>query len=142
MSGILSTAKSGTDRAFEGSLRAYGAARTRRDCGQANEEIGSHYERGDRMNIRRLVLDVDKAVSRPSVVDIARAIEEFPGVKGVNVTVTEIDIETVGMEVTIEGEHLDYDALVKSIDATGAVVHSVDEVVSGSKIVERVARKR
>jgi hypothetical protein len=94
------------------------------------------------MNIRRLVLDVDKAVSRPSVVDIARAIEEFPGVQGVNVTVTEIDIETVGMEVTIEGEHLDYDALVKSIDATGAVVHSVDEVVSGSKIVERVARKR
>jgi hypothetical protein len=94
------------------------------------------------MNIRRLVLDVDKAVSRPSVVDIATAIEEFPAVHGVNVTVTEIDIETVGMEVTIEGEHLDYDALVKSIDATGAVVHSVDEVVSGSKIVERVARKR
>ncbi len=59
-----------------------------------------------------------------------------------NVTVTEIDIETVGMEVTIEGEHLDYDALVKSINATGAVVHSVDEVVSGSKIVERVATKR
>jgi hypothetical protein len=94
------------------------------------------------MNIRRLVLDVDKAVSRPSVVDIARTIEEFPGVQGVNVTVTEIDIETVGMEVTVEGEHLDYDALVKSIDETGAVVHSVDEVASGSKLVERVARKR
>ena len=94
------------------------------------------------MNIRRLVLDVDKAVSRPSVVEIARTIEQFPGVEGVNVTVTEIDIETVGMEVTIEGENLDYDALVSSIDSTGAVVHSVDEVVSGSKIVERVSRKR
>ncbi len=94
------------------------------------------------MNIRRLVLDVDKAVSRPSVVEIARTIEQAPGVEGVNVTVTEIDIETVGMEVTIEGENLDYDALVRSIDSTGAVVHSVDEVVSGSKIVERVARKR
>jgi hypothetical protein len=56
------------------------------------------------MNIRRLVLDVDKAVSRPSVVDIATAIEEFPTVHGVNVTVTEIDIEAAGMDVTIEGE--------------------------------------
>lgn len=97
---------------------------------------------GAGMNIRRLVLDVDKAVSRPSVVEIARTIEQSPGVEGVNVTVTEIDIETVGMEVTIEGENLDYDALVSSIDSTGAVVHSVDEVVSGSRIVERVARKR
>jgi uncharacterized protein len=97
---------------------------------------------GGGMNIRRLVLDVDKAVARPSVVEIARTIEESPGVQGVNVTVTEIDIETVGMEVTIEGENLDYDALVSSIDSTGAVVHSVDEVVSGKKIVERIARKR
>ena len=34
------------------------------------------------MNIRRLVLDADKAVSRPSVVEIARTIEESPGVRG------------------------------------------------------------
>jgi hypothetical protein len=142
MSGILSTAKTATGRAFEGSLRTHGTARPRSEPSKADEANGMPHERGQRMNIRRLVLDVDKAVSRPSVVDIARAIEEFPGVHGVNVTVTEIDIETVGMEVTVEGEHLDYDALVKSIDATGAVVHSVDEVVSGSKIVERVARKR
>jgi hypothetical protein len=142
MSGILSTAKSGTGRALEGSLRTHGTACTRSEPSEADEANGMQHKRGQRMNIRRLVLDVDKAVSRPSVVDIARAIEEFPGVHGVNVTVTEIDIETVGMEVTVEGEHLDYDALVKSIDATGAVVHSVDEVVSGSKIVERVARKR
>ncbi len=94
------------------------------------------------MNIRRLVLDVDKAVSRPSILEIAKAIEESEGVKGVNVTVTEIDIETVGMEVTIEGENLDYDGLVTAIDSTGAVVHSVDELVSGPKIVERVGRKR
>jgi hypothetical protein len=94
------------------------------------------------MNIRRLVLDVDKAVARPSVLQIAKAIEESPNVEGVNVTVTEIDIETVGMEITIEGEKLDYDAIVKAIESTGAVVHSVDEVVSGSKVVERISRKR
>jgi hypothetical protein len=94
------------------------------------------------MNIRRLVLDVDKAVSRPSVIEIAKAIEESPNVEGVNVTVTEIDIETVGMEITIEGEKLDYEAIVKAIESTGAVVHSVDELVSGSRVVERISRKR
>jgi len=94
------------------------------------------------MNVRRLVLDVDKAVVRPSVIQIAQAIEESPNVEGVNVTVTEIDIETVGMEITIEGENLDYDVIVKAIESTGAVVHSVDEVVSGSRVVERISRKR
>jgi hypothetical protein len=66
------------------------------------------------MNIRRMVLDVDKAVARPSVMQIAKAIEESPNVGGVNVTVTEIDIETVGMEVTIDGQNLDYDQIVKA----------------------------
>jgi uncharacterized protein len=94
------------------------------------------------MNIRRLLFDVDKALSRPSVMAIVNAIEGSPNVYGINVTVTEINTETVGMEITVEGDHLDYEALVKAIDSTGAVVHSVDEVVSGDKIVERVSRKR
>jgi len=48
------------------------------------------------VNIRRLVLDVDKAVSRPDLVAIAEAIDGVDGVEAFNVTVTEIDIETVG----------------------------------------------
>lgn len=94
------------------------------------------------MNIRRLVLDVDKAVSRPSLVELAEAIEEVRGVEGFNITVTEIDIETVGMDVTIEGEQLDYPDLVKAIEATGAVVHSIDQLASGCRIVERIKRER
>lgn len=94
------------------------------------------------MNIRRLVLDVDKAISRPSLIDLAAAIERVEGVQAVNVTVTEIDIETVGTEVTIEGEQIDYSALVKAIESTGAVVHSVDQLACGSRIVERVKRER
>jgi len=94
------------------------------------------------MNIRRLVLDVDKARSQPNVVEIANAIEESTNVQAVNVTVTEIDMETVGMEITVEGEHLDYQALVKAIDSTGAVVHSIDEISSGERIIENISRKR
>lgn len=94
------------------------------------------------MNIRRIVLDVDKAVSRPTLLEITNAIEAVPGVQGLNLTVTEIDIETVGTNVTVEGEGLDYDALVKAIESTGAVVHSIDQIVAGKQIVEMVSRKR
>jgi hypothetical protein len=94
------------------------------------------------MNLRRLVLDVDKAIARPTILEIANAIEGAPNVEGVNITVTEIDVETVGMDVTIEGNGLDYVAIVQAIESTGAVVHSVDQLISGKRIVERIKRIR
>jgi hypothetical protein len=94
------------------------------------------------MNIRRLVLDVDKAISRPTILEIGDAIEKVSGVAGFNITVTEIDIETVGMDITIEGDQVDYEALVEAIEHTGAVVHSIDQLVAGTKVVERVKRER
>lgn len=93
------------------------------------------------MNVRRLVLDVDKAIARPSIVEIANAIDAIPNVEAVNITVTEIDVETVGMDVTIEGNGLDYDAIAEAIEHTGAVVHSIDQLITGH-IIERVARSR
>ncbi|MCP9463499.1 MAG: DUF211 domain-containing protein [Nitrospira sp.] len=94
------------------------------------------------MNIRRLVLDVDKAVARPSIIELAIAIEGAQGVEGVNITVTEIDVETVGMDVTVEGDHIDYEALVSAIESCGAVVHSIDQLVAGSRMVEGIKRAR
>ncbi len=94
------------------------------------------------MNIRQLLLDVDKAVARPSLLEIAEAIDKCRGVEGLNITVGEIDIETVGMNVSIEGENMDYDEIVKAIESTGAVVHSLDEVVVGQRIIPRIQRVR
>ena len=94
------------------------------------------------MNIRRLVLDVDKAMARPSLLEIAQAIERCTGLEALNVTVDEIDIETVGMDITLEGEHLDYDEILKAIESTGAVVHSIDQLVVGNRVIERVPRTR
>lgn len=94
------------------------------------------------MNIRRMALDVDKAIARPDLLELAAAIESVSGVQAVNVTVTEIDLETVGMNVTIEGERIDYETLRKAIETTGAVVNSIDEIVAGDRIVERVKRGR
>lgn len=79
---------------------------------------------GKRLSIRRIVLDVDKPISRPNLIEIAKAIDSVTGVQGLNITVTEI--ETVGTGVTIEGENLDVDALVRAIESARAFVHSID----------------
>jgi hypothetical protein len=92
--------------------------------------------------IRRLVLDVDKATAKPSLLEIAAGIGTVPGVEALNITVTEIDVETIGMDITIEGTGLDHAAIVSAIEATGAVVHSVDQVVAGNRLVERIVRAR
>lgn len=94
------------------------------------------------MNIRRLQLDVDKALARPDLIELAEVIEGVTGVEGVNITVTDIDVETMGTEVTIEGQNIDVKALVEAIEHAGAAVHSIDEVVAGSRLVERVPRVR
>lgn len=94
------------------------------------------------MNIRQLLLDVDKAVARPSLLEIAEAVDGCRGVEAVNITVGEIDIETVGMNVTIEGENMDYEEIVKAVESTGAVVHSLDEIAIGQRIIPRVQRVR
>lgn len=94
------------------------------------------------MNIRQLLLDVDKAVARPSLIEIATAIDACRGVEALNITVEEIDIETVGMNVTIEGDNMDFEEITKAIESTGAVVHSLDEIAIGVRIIPRIARVR
>lgn len=94
------------------------------------------------MNVRRLQLDVDKALSQPSLLDLAEAIDAVAGVQAVNITVTDIDVETVGTEVTVEGDMIDTAALFRTIEKAGAALHSIDEVVVGDRIIERVPRIR
>lgn len=94
------------------------------------------------MNIRRICLDVDKASKTPTMYELAEAISKIPGYQAANITITEIDMETVGMDIAIEGEYLDYEAIVALIESTGAVVHSVDEIVIGSRLINYAERRR
>lgn len=87
-------------------------------------------------------MDVDKALERPSLIEIAEAIEKQAGVEGVSIVVTEIDLETVGMEITVEGENMNYDSLVTAIEKTGAVVHSLDQVLAGKRMITPTRRIR
>lgn len=94
------------------------------------------------MNIRRITMDVDKAIKRPDLLELAEAIDRVAGVTAFNITVGDIDIETVGMDITVEGGNIDVPALIAAIEGAGAAVHSLDEIIVGDRIVEHVKRKR
>jgi hypothetical protein len=88
-------------------------------------------------DIRRLVLDVLKP-HHPSIVELARRLSVLEGVHGVNCTLEEVDQETESIKITIEGNAIDYETLEQAISESGAVIHSVDSVSAGKKMVEEV----
>lgn len=92
------------------------------------------------MSVRRVILDVDKGLNRPTLLELSEAIERVPGVEAVNVSVTEMDMETMGTIITVEGSMINYEALIASIEETGSVIHSVDEIAVGKKLIESIRR--
>ena len=86
--------------------------------------------------LRRIVLDILKPLKGISIIDVGREIASLPGVDGVNVTVREIDVETVTLSMTIEGEDIDFNQVRDKLEELGCIIHSVDQVVAGRKIVE------
>ncbi|MEM0365794.1 MAG: DUF211 domain-containing protein [Acidilobaceae archaeon] len=91
--------------------------------------------------IRRIVLDVLKPVKGLSIVDISQEIATLNGVEGVNITVKEIDVDTMTLLITIEGKNIDFNDLEEKLETLGCVIHSIDQVVAGSKIVEEAKIK-
>ena len=68
----------------------------------------------------------------------AKYLSELRGVDGVNITLMEIDKETENIKVTMQGDDLNFDEITKAIEEYGGSIHSVDEVVAGSKLIEEV----
>ncbi len=91
------------------------------------------------MRIRRVVLDVDKAFAQPSLSDIAVAIDRVRGVEGFNISVEEVDQETVGTLINVEGDNIDLEGLLQAIEHAGAAVHGIEELVVGAAIPLSVA---
>jgi hypothetical protein len=88
------------------------------------------------------LFDVDKALARPSLLEIAEAVSSCTGVKALNIAVGDVDTETLDMNITIEGEMLDYGQIVKAIEHTGAVVHNLEQIAVGDHVVEPLNRTR
>jgi hypothetical protein len=89
-------------------------------------------------NLRRVVLDVVKPTGAPSLTFLAEEIGGVKGVKSVNITVEEVDSRTEGLLVTVEGEEIEFSELNNAIVRSGAVVHSIDQVSGGEKIIDSV----
>ena len=87
--------------------------------------------------IRRLVLDVLKP-HEPSKLLLAQKLSTLKGVEGVNLSLYELDQETENIKITIEGNNLDFEEIKETIEEYGAVIHSVDEIAAGKKLVEEV----
>lgn len=94
------------------------------------------------MKIRRVRLDVDWASEGPRIDAVAAAIDGVKGVEAVNITVTEVDMETIGSDVIVEGSEIALGQLFEAIETTGAVVHSIDQLAAGARIIGFEPRAR
>jgi hypothetical protein len=85
--------------------------------------------------IRRLVLDTLKP-HEPSIIDLASILSELEGVSAVNISIYELDRKVENAKITIEGEYISFEMVSKTIEEMGGTIHSIDEVVAGSKIID------
>jgi hypothetical protein len=59
-------------------------------------------------------------------------------VRGLNISLKEVDQNTESITITLEGDDLHYDSIKEILEQAGAVIHSIDQVVAGQRIVEEV----
>ena len=84
--------------------------------------------------VKRVVLDVLK-LREPSLPELASSLSSMKGVEGVNISLVEMDQNTESVKIAIEGENIDINFVQEMLKDNGAVIHSIDEVVVGKKIV-------
>lgn len=83
--------------------------------------------------IKLLVLDVLKP-HHPNIVEFGKTLADSNGIENIDITVYSVDEKTEDVKVVLEGISLDFEIIRKTIENTGAVVHSVDKICLGKKI--------
>ena len=90
--------------------------------------------------ILRLVLDVLKPYD-PEITLVSKMLLEkskLSQIDGVNITVYEMDRLTQKVKIIIQGKSLNYEEINDILISINCIVHSVDQVVAGEKIVEDI----
>lgn len=88
--------------------------------------------------VKRLVLDVLKP-REPDLPELAARLGSVKGVDGVNISLVEIDQNTESVRITIEGNSINLNHLKTTMKDSGAVIHSIDEVAVGKKLVGKTS---
>ena len=79
------------------------------------------------VSIRRLLVDALKP-RETSILDLSRALCSVKGVEEVDAVVSEVDVKTETIKITIQGPNINYGGLTKVMDENGVAVKGVDEV--------------
>jgi len=88
--------------------------------------------------VKRLVLDVLKP-HEPDLPELATRISSIDGIDGVNISLVEIDQSTESVRITIEGNSINLNHLKDAMKDCGAVIHSIDEVSVGKKLIKKIS---
>lgn len=77
--------------------------------------------------VKRLVLDVLKP-HQPNALEFSQALARAGGDYRICITVLGVDEKTETLQVVIEGDDIDFDAVQSGISDLGGSLHSIDEV--------------
>jgi hypothetical protein len=78
------------------------------------------------LSVRKLVLDILKP-HEPNALEFCKRIAQS-GDHRVRLSVLEVDKRTETLQLTVEGEAIDFDAIIAAIEDMGGSLHSIDEV--------------
>lgn len=79
------------------------------------------------VSVKRIVLDVLKP-HQPNALEFSQAIANAGIDYHVRLTVLEVDENTETLQITVEGNAIDFDAIQTTISSLGGSLHSIDEV--------------
>lgn len=84
-------------------------------------------ERGN-VRLERMVLDVLKPRD-VSIVELGKSLGLLDGVSEVSIVVTEVDVKTETIKITMMGEKLCYEDINEELINNGCAIRSVDELL-------------
>jgi len=79
------------------------------------------------ISVKRVVLDVLKP-HHPNALEFSHTIAEVGPDYRVHLTVLEVDENTETLQVVVEGDAIDFEAIQTAISNLGGSLHSIDEV--------------
>ncbi len=83
------------------------------------------------MFLSRLVIDAAKPVGEYDIIELASDIAKHVKKGNVSIKVEEVDIQTEGLKITIEGK-IDFEGVKMALTERGAVIRSLDEATVNS----------
>ncbi|MFT6625292.1 MAG: hypothetical protein ACJAZI_001377 [Cycloclasticus sp.] len=83
--------------------------------------------------LKKIVLDVLKP-HQPNVLELSQALADAGDDYRVRLTVIEVDEKTETVQIELEGNAIDFEAVKSVINGMGGSLHSIDEVDVASEV--------